>query len=326
MKRKRNSILEDNILPVEQILNELVDNKKPVPNARLADLSDLNAQQLKLLDNAWCSINAGRKRQIMHRLFELAEDDVSLNFDGIFKHRLRDEDKEVRRIAIEGLWENEETSLIESLINLMNQDSSQNVQAAAASALGRFALLAENRKISKDNIPRLSQSLLTPFSNNSKSINTRRRALEAVAPLNLNKVNQIITDSYNNGNYSLKVSAIYAMGINCNPDWLQILLSELTSNNPEMRYEAAVACGELGEQEAVPRLIKLTNDDDADTRMASIQALGKIGGSEAREHLKKCLNHSSEAIRQAAKQALHELEVVTEPLYSQYIDYGEPYD
>jgi HEAT repeat protein len=315
--------MEDDILPIEQIINDLVDNNQPMLNARLADLSDLNIQQLKLLDDAWQNIDAKRKRQIMHRLFELAEDDVCLNFDGIFKNRLRDEDEEMQCIAIEGLWENEEASLIEPLINLMDQDSSRKVQAAAALALGRFAMLVENQKISKDYIPRLSQSLLTTMADSSKSIDVRRRALEAVAPLSLPRVKQAIADSYNHGNTLLKASAIYAMGKNCNPHWLPILLSELTANNSEMRYEAAVACGEMGEQEAVPYLIELINDDDADVQMASVQALGKIGGSEAKEHLKECINQPSEAIRQAVTQALHELGIVTEPLYPQHIDYGE---
>ena len=323
MKRKLNSIMEDDILPIEQIINDLVNNNQPILNARLADLSDLNIQQLKLLDDAWQSIDVKRRRQIIHRLSELAEDDVCLNFDGIFKHRLRDEDEEVRRIAIEGLWENEEGSLIEPLINLMNQDSSHKVQAAAALALGRFVMLVEHHNISKDYRHRLSQSLLAILTDSSKSIDVRRRTLEAVAPLSLPQVKQAINDSYNNGNPLLKVSAIYAMGKSCNPHWLPILLSELTASDSEVRYEAALACGEMGEQEAVPYLIELINDDDADVQMASVQALGKIGGSEAREHLKKCINHSSEAIRQAATQALHELGIITEPLYPQHIDYGE---
>jgi HEAT repeat protein len=269
------------------------------------------------------NIDVKRRRRIIHRFYELAEDDVCLDFDGIFKHRLWDEDEEVRHLAIDGLWENEEVSTIEPLISLTKQDSSHKVQAAATLALGRFAMLAEHQKISKEYIPRLSQLLLTILADSSKPIDVRRRSLEAVAPLSLPQVKQAINDSYNNGNSILKVSAIYAMGKNCDPHWLPILLSELSGSDFEMRYEAAVSCGELGEQEAIPYLIELINDDDSDIRMASVQALGKIGGSEAREHLKKCISHQSEAIRQAAIQALHDLEIITEPLYPQYIDYGE---
>jgi HEAT repeat protein len=323
MKRKQNNIIEDDILPIEKIITDLTDNNLPLLNARLANLSNLNLQQLKLLNDVLQTIDVKRRRRIIRRLYELAEDDICLGFDEIFKHCLRDEDEEVRNLSIEGLWENEETSLIEPLINLMEHDSSSKIQAAAALALGRFVMLAEHQKIAKENISRLSQLLLTTLANSSKPIDVRRRSLEAVAPLNLPRVKQAINDSYNNANPMLKVSAIYAMGKNCDPHWLPILLSELSASDFEMRYEGAVSCGELGEKVAIPYLIELINDDDADIQMASIQALGKIGGSEVREYLKKCINHQSEAIRQAAIQALHELEIISEPLYPQYIDYGE---
>ena len=256
----------------------------------------------------------------MQRLVELAEDDVCLNFDSIFKHYLKDEDEEVCSTAIEGLWENEETSLIEPLINLMEQESSVKVQAAAALALGRFAMLAEYQKIAEDYITRLSQSLLTTFADSNKPVEVRRRALEAVAPLSLHQVKLAITRAYQSSNTSLKASAIYAMGKNYDPDWQPILITELAAADVEVRYEAATACGELGDEEAVPHLIEITNDDDADVQIAIVQALGKIGGSEAREHLEKCLSHPSEAICQAAVQALHELEVATEPLSPHDID------
>jgi HEAT repeat protein len=113
------------------------------------------------------------------------------------------------------------------------------------------------------------------------------------------------------------------MGRNCDPEWLQFLITELRADDAAIRYEAAIACGELGEEEAVCHLTKLTEDGDVEVQLAAIQALGKIGGSEARQHLEKCLSSSSEAVIQVASQALHELEVTIEPLSSHYVDYGE---
>ena len=147
------------ISSVEQTIAGLTDSSQPLLNASLADLSDLSLEQLSLLDDTWGRIEAKRRRQIIRRLAELAEDDVCLNFDCIFKHHLGDEDEDVRLAAIEGLWENEETSLIDALIDLMQKDASVRVQAVAASALGRFTLLAEHRKISADYTPVLSRAL-----------------------------------------------------------------------------------------------------------------------------------------------------------------------
>ena len=81
-----------------------------------------------------------------------------------------------------------------------------------------------------------------------------------------------------------------------------------------MRYEAAGACGELGEEEATPHLIKLIDDPDIDVQLTAIQALGKIDSSEAKKSLGQCLENPSDAIRQAAKQALDQLEAEENPL------------
>ncbi|UCE97318.1 MAG: HEAT repeat domain-containing protein [Dehalococcoidia bacterium] len=326
MKRKRNNILEDTSIPIEQIINDLADNEQPIMNVRLAELSNLNLGQLKTFADIWQDIEVKRQRQIMQRLYELAEDDVCLNFDTIFEYNLRDKDEEVRVTAIMGLWENERVSMIETLINMMNNDNSEKVQSAAALSLGRFSLLAETQVIAKDYAALLGRSLLAVYSDCNRSIDVRRRALEALAPLSLSQVEQAITNAYYDNNPLLKISAIYAMGKNCNPRWLPFLISEASAVDPETRYEVAMACGEIGERQSVIHLIKLTEDDDADVRLASVQALGEIGGGKAKEHLNKCLSHPSEAMRQAAIQALHKLEVITDLPCSQYMDGGEILD
>ena len=81
-----------------------------------------------------------------------------------------------------------------------------------------------------------------------------------------------------------------------------------------MRYEAAEACGELGEEDAVPHLSRLIHDLDSQVSLSAIAALGKIGGSEAEDILRECLTHSDEHIRQAAGEALEELGFEKDPL------------
>ncbi len=323
MNTRNNEEEQADVPPVEQTIARLADADQSTLNAGLVDLSDLSPQQLGLLDDVWMKIETKRRQQIMRWLVELAEDDVCLNFDAIFRHRLGDEDEAVRLAAVEGLWENEETLLIETFIELMQKDTAASVQAAAASALGRFSLLAEYRKIAEDYIPHLSQALLGVFNDRAKSMEVRRRALEAASPLSLPVVRQAINQAYRSGDHQLKTSAVYAMGRNCDPQWLPFLITELDDADAAIRYEAATACGEMGEEEAVYYLIELTEDSDAEVQLAAVQALGKIGGSEARQHLEKCLSSSSEAVVEVASQALHELEVTIEPLSSHYIDYGE---
>ena len=300
--------------PIEETIAELGDRNKPLLNSRLADLSKLNSTELELFEQTWKTIEPKRQRQIMHRLVELAEDNFELDFDSIFKSRLRDRDAEVRSKAIEGLYESEEASLIDPLINLLEQDSSEKVQATAATALGKFAMLAELKKLRPSHKAKVYQALLAVINDKSKPLEVKRRALEAAAPLSLPQMQKAIVEAYQSANPKLRISALFAMGKSCNPFWLPILLKELASADAEIRYEAAGACGELAEEEAAPYLIELINDLDVDVRLAAIQALGKIGGPEAKGCLEKCLKNSNEVIQQAAGQALCQLEAEEDPL------------
>ena len=297
-----------------ETINHLVDRRQQLLNWRLASLSDLKPAELAELEKVWPKLTAKRRRQIVSRLVELAEDNVELNFDGIFKSLLTDPDEEVRNHALGGLWEDEAPSLIEPLARLLEQDSSTRVRAAAATALAKFALLAEHQKLPASAAARVHQALLGIIGDDRQPAEVRRRALEAAAPLGLPQVAKTIRAAYCGHNAKLKISAIYAMGKSCDPCWLAILLDELTSANAEIRYEAATACGELEAEAAVPHLSRLIDDADTEVQLAAIQALGKIGGNEAKKGLKRCLNHPREVIRQMAEQALEELEDMEEPL------------
>ena len=299
---------------IYETIANLSNSKKPLLHSRLVDLSNLNSEELKAFEQAWATAKPRRRRQIMSRLIELAEDNVELNFDNIFKNHLKDQDAEVQSKAIEGLWESEDASLISPLINLLEQASSEKVQVAAATGLGKFAMLAEYGKLRSCHVSNLCQALLNAFADENKPKEVRRRTLEAAAPLSHPQVREAIMNAYESPDAKLRINAIFAMGRNCHPSWLPILLKELASDDAETRYEAAGACGELEEEEAVPLLIKLINDPDMEVQLAAVQALGKIGGAKAKEQLQHCQNHPSKAISQAAEQALQELEAVEDPL------------
>ena len=309
--------------PVEQTIAKLVNPAAKLSDSWLTDLSGLSPAELKQLEQAWPTIELKRRRQILYHLVELAEDNFELEFDDIFKGRLKDEDAGVRSKAIEGLWENEEASLIEPLIDLLEKDSSEEVQAAAATALGKFALLAELEKLRANHKAKISKSLLSVINDQAKPVEVKRRALEAASPLTLPQMKKSIAEAYQSGDNKLKISALFAMGKSCNTSWLPILIKELSNDDAEIRYEAVGACGELGEEEAASYLCELVNDPDIDIRLAAVQALGKIGGPEAKGCLEKCLNHPDEAIRAAAEQALSQLEAEEDPLFSQIENFAE---
>lgn len=300
--------------PIDEIISELQNSDKPLSSVKLTELSSINSEELQLFREVWPTIERKRRQQAVSRLVELAEENFELDFDNVFKNCLDDPDAEVRSRAIDGLWENEEPSLINTLLNLLEHDRSERVQAAAAAALGRFVMLAEHQKLHSSYSSKIYQALLATIGDNSQALEVRRRALEAIAPMGSPKVEKAISEAYYNGHPKLRASSIYAMGKNCNPVWLPILLKELANAAAEIRYEAAGACGEIGEEEAVPYLTNLVEDPDLEVQLATIQALGKIGGTEAKNRLEQCLDDDSEVIQQAAEQALRELNEGEEPL------------
>jgi HEAT repeat protein len=300
------------LLPIKEIITALTDSERPLSNSGLAELSNIGTEDLKFLESLWPTIKPERRREITSRLVELAEDNFELDFDSIFKSCLIDPDDEVRSKAIEGLWENEEPSLINTLIDLMDHDSSSWVQAAAATGLGKFAILAEQQKIRPHYTSKIYRSLLNTIKSRDILVEVKRRALEAIAPLDSTEVEEAIGEAYRSGNEKLKVSSIYAMGKNANPVWLPLLVSEGVSPDPEIRYEVAKAYGEIGDEEAIPRLIELATDPDVEVQLTAIRALGQVGGTEAKNFLEQCLDDSSETIQQTAEQALKELLAVSE--------------
>ena len=294
--------------PFEEVLTQLKDVKKTMPSALVAELSHLTTEEARLLDKVWPEIEAGRRRHLMEMLVEMAEENPKLDFEAIFRSRLRDPDETVRNKAVEGLWENEDTSLVNTFIDMMQKDSSAGVQASAAQNLGRFALMAEFGKLRPEYKERISKALITILDDEHRPIEVRRRALESMAPLNLPQTRPAIGRAYSSGNSKLKISAVNAMGKTCDPIWLSILLKEIDNPDAEIRYEVCQALGEIGEAEAVPHLALHTRDADTEVQLAAITALGKIGGSEAKECLKKCLSINSEPAKDAARSALDELE------------------
>jgi HEAT repeat protein len=299
---------------IRQTAAHLLNSRQRLLNRILAELSDLRPTGLAYLEEVWPQIALKRRRQIVARLVELAEEDVHLSFDAIYKMLLTDPDAEVRALAIGGFWENEEPSLIEPFVGLLQGDKSVKVQAVAAAALGRFSLLAENGRLRPEAADRVRQALLGALADEDLPAEVKRRVLEAASPFSLPQVKEAIRTAYKAESPGFRAGAVYAMGKNCDPSWLPFLLKELSSSSAEIRYEAAAACGELEEEAAVPRLIEITGDADTEVQLAAIQSLGKIGGGRARKCLEGLLCHPRESVRQVAEESMATLDEMTGPL------------
>lgn len=294
--------------PLDTLLNELYENPEMPAQASLYHLSNLDRQDAARVREVWVCLPIVLRRQVITRLVELTEADFEVNFGEVFRLGLKDEDAQVRTAAIEGLWEDEDVRLVPTLVNRLREDENSTVRAAAATSLGRFILLGELGKIRPDPHVLSYESLLTACQDEEEHLEVRRRALESVAYVSNEIVKELIRKAYTAPEEKAHISAVFAMGRSADDSWAKQVRQELFKPNPELRHEAARACGELQLCETVPELEELADDADPEVQEASLWALGQIGGGEARQILERYCTAKDEATRTAAEAALDELE------------------
>ena len=285
-------------------LQNLADEGLPLKLATLYSLSDLDRGQMPAVQAVWRQLSSERKQSVLSALVDLAESVIEVDFSALFREQLDDEDADVRRVAIEGLWEVEEPWLLARLVRLLCDDSVPAVRAAAAASLARFVLLGELGRIDAALSTRAEEALLETYFTAEEPLVVRRRALEALAYSGESGVSDMIETAYLDGDDDLLLSALFAMGRSADRRWRPILIEELENSSPAVRYEAAVACGELELRDAVEPLSRLVYEVDAEVCGAALEALGKIGGAEALRILRACCLSEYEALAEMAEDAL----------------------
>ncbi len=286
--------------------------------SELARLSGLSAEQVDLFAASWPGIDVRRRREVVEELLELEEDNVEFDFDAVFLQGLPDDDAQVRVASVRGLWEHEGPDIIAPLLRLLVGDEDAGVRAESALALGRFVLLFEEGRLREQYFRDVEAGLRAVISGADEIDEVRARALEAMGAHDNAWVRQAISGAYESGMRRLKVAAVHAMGRSCEPRWLPLLLRELASEEPEVRYEAATALGSLGDESAVSHLVPLLSDPDVEVRDAGIAALGEIGGREARVALRGLVQDGSRAAKEAALSALSRIDFEEDPLSFRY--------
>ena len=301
-------------MTLEPFIQNLADPSFRVPSGDFVELSDLSPAELGVFARTWFTIPAERQLWIVSTLVELAEDSAELDFHAIFKMCLKDGDESVVEKAMEGLWEHEDRSVIPFLTDILLSDRSPAVRAAAAVALGKFPLLVQEGKLLAKDGDSIHDSLMAVLVDSEQPHEVRRRSLESIAPFNTSDIKTYVDWAYNSGDLKLKSSSIFAMGRTGETSWLPLLLKEIQSPDPDIRYESAHACGALGEEDAVPHLIGLLEDDDYLVQLAGINALGQIGGPLAKKVLLHCVQEGDSSLEEAARAELENIEFSDDPM------------
>ena len=289
-------------------LKALASDEISISPTLLFAFSDVTRPELQEFAQVWQTCAPAKRRRVVQAMTELAEERIEADFTRIFRYLLDDEDAGVRAQAINGLWEDEDPALIRPFIGALRSDPDAHVRAAAAEGLGRFLLLSETKRIPAADGDEIQAALLAVIRNNTEDQLVHRRAIEAIAYLGDETVRNIIILAYADDDAKMRASAIFAMGRSADPYWKRTVAQELYSTDPQLRFEAARAVGELEFKAAVPRLIDLTQDEDREVQTAAITSLGQIGGKDARRALVAIIEGDDDVMRELAQDALDELE------------------
>ena len=291
-------------------LRRLRDDVLPT-RASLTTLSGANRAQLGAFAETWVRLPVERRRDVSAKLVELAEENIEMDFNILYRYLLDDEDAQVRANAIDGLWEDEDSALIAPFVGFLRSDPNPLVRATAADALGRFVLLKEYNRISGKHGDRIHSALLATIRSANELLEVRRRALEALAYWGGDMMRDVIANAYVDDDADIRASAIAAMGRSADNYWSRQVSAEMDSNDAPMRFNAARAAGELEIRSAVPRLIELVDDPDREVQAAAITSLGQIGGNAARAALEEIIESEDAVFAPLAEDALAEAEFVS---------------
>lgn len=273
-----------------QPLLEALGDPAQAPNAaRLQSLSDLDSPHFDLFKRAWADWPDARKVEVLKHLGQLADEDIELDFDRIYRLALDDHAAVARSQAIMNLWECEDPSLGRRLSAMLLADPETEVRAAAAAALGRFVYLGEVEEIDAQLLQEVENRLLVAQRGDDDEV-VRRRSLESLGYSSRPEVPPLIEAAYRSGDERLMQSGLKAMARSANPVWAASVLENLHHAAPGLRAEAARAAGELELRDSADDLIELTSDAVDDVRQAAIWSLAQIGGEGATQALARLLD------------------------------------
>ena len=270
---------------LHDLVNEFVEGPGTIKSALIYQLSDISDTDFAYIRGSWHEIPVDKRQRLMIRVVETSEVNFEVDFHRLASIALLDEDPFIRVKAIESLWEDDSPFWMRSLVELLQQDDDSDVRAAAAQSLGRFVLAGELGKLDRKHSVLAEEALLEICMHADETPDVIRRSLESIAYSERDEISSLIEEAYSYSDIKMRASAIFAMGRSADPEWETQVLESLEDIEPEIRFEAARAAGELTLQSAANRLILLLNDNDREVKETAIWALGEIGGDDAQQAL-----------------------------------------
>lgn len=296
--------------PLQELFDELfAAEETPISIASLYRLSDMPDEYVAQFSQRWPTLSAERRPIIVRHLADITEENYQVDFSSLCHVFLKDSLAAVRLAALDALWDSSDRTLIQPIIQLMQQDKDDVVRAQAAATLGHYILMAEWKQLPPHTAKPIVAALLEQLSRPDLPLPIWGAALESFAGSGHARVNEFIQRAYEDGDEQLQISAVFAMGRTADKRWLITLQDELHNPDPAMRTQATTAVGLLGSSDPLEQLIELAyEDDDLEVRIAAVAALGQIGGEMATHALNKLAEDpDSEELYETITEALDEM-------------------
>jgi HEAT repeat protein len=275
-------------IPFSTILAALVNPEHAFPSRYLARFSDLQSEDLDALLKAWPGVPLARKRTLLKNLYERFLDDTLLLFESIAVPLLKDEDGEVRVLALKLLDETTDSRLIPTLIKMIQTDPEPEVRARAATVLGQFVQMGEMGELPQGRREMLEETLLKAAHDEHTSV--ARAALEALGYSSRPELDDLIISAFNRPDPLWQAAALFAAGRSADNRWQEQILTGLLSEDTPVRLVAVQSAGELELKAARKPLLDMLEDElDDDVFQAIIWSLSQIGGEDVRTYLQALL-------------------------------------
>jgi HEAT repeat protein len=257
-----------------------------LPAGVIYRLSELHDEDLAIFQSEWAKIPTVQRRLVMSVLTEVSEGDYTMTFEEVAYLGLDDPDAAVRAGAIEVLWWDMSEATFIKLLQ-MAEDENPLVRSAVMTALARFIEGGEMEEFPMQLAQQAQEVTVRTYNNTREDVEVRRHALEAIAHCSHPQVGDMIREAYYSDDLLLQQSALFAMGRTYDEQWSEIVIEELESEQPELRFEAVRAAGELVLEETIPTLAEYAAyEEDYEIRLMAIWSLGEIATPEAQQMLR----------------------------------------
>jgi HEAT repeat protein len=232
---------------------------------------------------------------------------------------LDDPNPRARVLAVREATDYTDEVVVDRVLALADSDPDHEVRCAAISSLGNFVYLGATtvyelergtiyaeHLLAEADYKRVYGFLLSLYRDESRTLDERRYAVEALSYASDEAVEELIAELYARPEKEAKISALFAMGCSGSARWEETLATEFMNEDSDLQIEAIHAAGEMGAEDLGKDLWRMTYAEDKDVVMAAIWALGQTGWAGAFDRLDELTLDEDPQIRECADEAMEE--------------------